>query len=160
MVAYIVSIVPTAKAYTFQAKQSLVKSLPVVIAFSQKGIPETANQATYRVNCAVMIKTSLAIEAGAGSNDARLASEALVAAVFDALHLYTTADGDVQSLADAITAAGRALAVSDAANNADMADFTCESIVDVGVEQGLVEDGACWVDTLNVEMICCPSNVS
>ncbi len=70
-----------------------------------------------------------------------------------------------------ITEAGRALAVDesngadaiqaqDAANNADMAAFTCSFVEFKGSQRAEMSEGTIWIkETRNFEMRACPSNV-
>lgn len=70
--------------------------------------------------------------------------------------------------ADDITAAGRALAVTDntpegdlsAAQNEDMAEFTCLFMRFLGSTRGKPNDEACaWVEKRHYEITACPANV-
>ena len=79
----------------------------------------------------------------------------------DGMTLFKTADN--------ITAAGRALAVSDgstdgdiqAENEADMAEFTCLFVRWLGSSRGQPDDASCsWVEVRNFEITACPSAIN
>ncbi len=107
--------------------------------------PDEPNPAVNRVECDKRVgKLMLALSDGK-SSDMRLAT------------------------AQAITAAGRALAtavdstpaaVRDAENNADMTEFTCLSVRYLGMTRGQPDDNSCaWIEVRNFEISACPSNV-
>jgi hypothetical protein len=89
---------------------------------------------------------------------ARKAFDDRLASVYDAL---MQGDGaTLRATAAAITAAGRALAISAPGTNADMADFTCQAWYDGG--EGDAEpdqEGTRWEEILIFRAFCAPSNV-
>ncbi len=100
---------------------------------------------------------------------ARTTFDERVGAVYDAL-LQSDNAQNLRATAQAITAAGRALAVADdpsnpqsvqqAANNADMVDFTCLGWYDMGEGDGEPQQEAnAWEEVLVFDALCCGSNV-
>jgi len=146
---------------------------------SSRGYPNTTVKATLskseipltglrRITVHISVKGS-AVSAPDEPNpdQPRLDHDARIAATYDAL--MQSDDGHtLRATADAITAAGRALATPTdgtdaaaqlAANNADMADFTCEGWYDVGEGDGEPdESGASWEEILIFEALCNASN--
>jgi hypothetical protein len=100
--------------------------------------------------------------------------DARVAATTDALMLSDNNGQDLRYTADAITTAGRALAVDPtngananaaawAAANADMVDFTALMWLDDGDAPGEItadEEGCAWKEVVMFKCLACPSNVS
>lgn len=95
----------------------------------------------------------------------------LVMAALSQTDSATDVSAGARVTADLITQAGRALAVDesggvdpamaqDAANNADMAAFTCSFVEFKGSQRAEISDGTIWIkETRNFEMRACPSNV-
>lgn len=135
------------------------------------GQPDPCFAGSYRITLHVSIKGS-ASQPGNDPNpeESRVAFDNRVATVADALMMGD--DGQtLQYTASAITTAGRALAtvqdptdpvsVQQAANNADMVDFTLMQWIDRGFGDGTAEaEGCTWEEILIFEAYCCPSNVS
>ena len=153
LMAYIIAGNAGTSADVFPAKSSREKeTFPTTYCFSQIGTGEDfPYSGTYTIKTRIEVRTMAAVK-----SDPRLESETRVAKTFDLFHTDVDTAGD--KLADDITAAARALAASDPAHHADLADYTCQDIKLVSVEQDV--DGDCWVDILNLEMVSCPSNVS
>lgn len=159
LVAYLIVQTAGTAADVFQAKYSGTKPAPCTLCWSQKATPIGKVTGTFAIETTVMVKAVGPADAGENANAPRLASELRVAKTFDALHLGIDSSGEV--LAAAITAAGRALAVSDPTNHADMVNYTCIDVVIEGVECGKEEAASdVWVDYINLTMIACPSDVS
>ena len=78
-------------------------------------------------------------------------SEQFVSAVFD-LFFTDLVQQDFTVLADNITAAGRALAAQDPANNGDLALFKCDEITFSGGSGDANQDGDFWEDVLNLTL--------
>ena len=95
----------------------------------------------------------------------------LVMAALSQTDSETDVSAGARVTAGLITQSGRALAVDasngtdpvqvqDAANNADMADFTCTYVEFIGSQRAEVSDGTIWIkEVRNFEMRACPSNV-
>lgn len=157
LVAYLIAQNAGTEADVFPAKRSQNKKLPCTICYSEKGEETVVNTGTYTIKSSIMVKTSAIDDAGQADGTARLTSEARVANTFD--QFKKDVDSGTDKLAEDITNAARALAAADPAKNGDLADFTCQSVVDRGPEAGFDENDA-WVDTLNLEIVACPGNVS
>lgn len=158
LVAYLISQGAGTLENIFPAKRSLGKTLPITIIWAQKSTEDPPCSGDYMCDTAVMVKTPPLDSAGDADNAKRVSSDALVAAVFD--ELKRGLDSGSETLAAAITTAARALAVSDPTNHADLADFTALAVLDGGMEQGLNEELDVWVDTFNLQILCCGKNVS
>lgn len=89
----------------------------------------------------------------------RDAFDSRLANTFDAL--MGSDDGQtLRVTAKAITAAGRALAVSDGAHHADMANFTLTGWYDGGFGEGQPDEVGCdWEEILIFNAVCCGENV-
>ena len=161
--AYLVSAGAGTVADTFPYSSTASKSYPNTTVWAQRAIPDPPMTGIRRVTVHVSIKGS-AVNAPKEQNpeQARVAFDARVSAVYDAL--MQTEDGETfNATAEAITEAGRALAESDdatvAANNADMADFTCSGWYDAGEGGGEAKAPGCsWEEILIFEALCSPSN--
>lgn len=93
----------------------------------------------------------------------RLAFDARVAATYDAL-LQNADYQTLRATATAINAAGRALAISDPVNNADMADYTCQEWIESGEGEGEmtetdIAEACAFNEVLMFDCVACPSNV-
>ena len=85
-----------------------------------------------------------------------------VGATVDALLQTDTTDGQTYRATEAlINSAGRALAVSDPANNADMVDFTVQDWTEAGFGRGQIQDGegCSWRKVWMFDCTVCGSNV-
>ena len=158
LMAYIVAQQAGTLDDVLPAKRSGDRPSPGTICFSNKGTEVAPYSGTYLVSASVIVRAPAAVELAAGDNDARLASEARVAQTFDAFHMDIDSAGD--KLADDITAAARALAIADPKNHGDLANFTMLDVSIKGVDAGFEEGTNNWLDTLDLELVCCPSNVS
>jgi hypothetical protein len=162
--AYIISLGAGTAADVLPAKLSRTKSLPCTIVWSENGTELVPYSGDYQVKTTVMVKCKAAVDVGREADSARVASEDRVAKTFDAFHTNISTSGNPNNsgvnLADAITTAGRLLAAEDSVNHGDMVDFTVLDVLIKGPEASFEEDGAAWVDSMNLELIVCPGNVS
>jgi hypothetical protein len=157
--AYLISLSAGTSADVFPAKRSGDKTAPCTIVWSKRGTEIGAHSATYEVETSIIVRTLAPVDAGvSNAQQPRLDSESRVAATFDAFNRNVDSEGD--KLAEDITTAARALAVSDPANHADLADYTAQAVKITGVESGFEDSTEAWNDTLNIIVLCCPSNVS
>jgi hypothetical protein len=162
LMAYLIAKGAGTAADVFPAKRSELKALPCTVLYSEKGTEIANNSGAYSCKTAVMVKTVAVNDIGQVAETARLASETRVAKTFDLFKQNfdaPAADTSGEALATDITAAARALAISDPTHHADLADFTALDVIDKGIEAGF-DDNDVWVDTLNLEIPCCPGNVS
>ena len=121
-----------------------------------------------RISVHLSIKGSAVQEVGEPNPEQkRVEFDQRIANTYDAL--MQSDDGQsLRATARAITAAGRALAVPVdntaaalqlAANNADMADFTCQAWFDSGEGDGMANaEGCSWEEILMFEALCSASN--
>ena len=135
------------------------------------GTPDPPFTGNYRIQVWISIKGSASESTTEPNPDLRREEfDNRIATVADAL---MTGNGynSLSDTANAITAAGRALAtvidpndpasVQFAANNADMVDFTLIQWIDRGFGDGQADSQDCtWEEILIFEAYCCSSNVS
>jgi hypothetical protein len=154
LVAYIIAQSAGVAADTVPGKLSLDKPLPLTVCSSEQAseLPEAPYSAVFKVDSAIIEKSEAAIDAGAADSAPKGATEDRVAKTFDCF--YTDVDSAGDKLAADITAAARATA------DADLADFTVINVSVKNVQAGFDEEGSAWMDTMNLEVICCPKNVT
>jgi len=160
IVAYLISEGAGTAGDVYPANRSGTKVLPNTTVQAFRGQPNPVCDGNYNVDVKVLVSMPAAEQPGSENTQAqRVAFDERLARTFDALHLSD--DGDtLKATADAITDAGRDLADSDPDNNADMADFTCLSVLNLGFDRGEPDDAACaFVEVLTIRCNCCPSNV-
>ena len=158
LVAYIVDQEAGTMEDVIPAKRSGDRPSPATVCFSSMGREAAPYSGTYLVTASIIVRSPAASELNDGDNAARLASEARVAQTFDAFHRSIDSAGD--KLADDITAAARALAIADKANHGDLADFTVIDVSIKSIDAGFEEGTNIWLDTLELELVCCPADVS
>lgn len=156
LVAYLISLGAGTAADVFPAKRSLDREGICTVCWSEKAAELVLYSGTFSIEASIMVRSMAALNVAEDANAPRLASEARIKATFDAF--FSNMDSAADKLGDDITAAARALALSDPANHADLADYTCLNVIIKGVEAGV--DGDSWVDTFNLEIEACPSNIS
>lgn len=149
LVAYLISKGVGTAADTVPGKASANKALPVTICWSERGVEAAPYSGTYVVTVSVIVKTAAPVDVNVGAEQPRLDSDARTAAVFDCFHADVDSAGD--KLGADITTAARAT------SDADLADFTCENVKVTGLEAAFEEDADAWVETLGLEVVCCPS---
>lgn len=134
---------------------------PVTTVRPTRGNPDPPLTGNYRIVTHVSIKGSAAKLTGqANPNAGRIAFDARVAKVGDCL-MQSDDDQTLRFTAAGITAAGRALAVSDPTNNADMAEYTCLEWDDGGFGDGAAdEDGCAWEEILIFNAYVCGSAIN
>jgi hypothetical protein len=137
---------------TFPAKRAGdVPNPPYTAVFSDSGRRKFQGGSEYVVKTQVNIFTNAAPDVGENTEDMADDSGERVQNVFDAFNLEADDQGG-HALADAITNTARTL-------GGDMADFTVTDVTVGEIEQGAGKDGQ-WVDTINMELLCTPHNVS
>lgn len=168
--AYLISVGAGGPDDTVPANTRLPKAPTNTTVRSTLSISEVPMTGIRRVKLQISIKGSALIDPNEPNIDeARKAFDDRIAAVYDAM--MQSADGQtLRDTAAAITAAGRAMAVSVqpgdpasdlfAANNADMVDFTCQAVYDMGEGDGEADsEGSSWHEILLFDIIASPSNV-
>jgi hypothetical protein len=141
------------------AKRSLDKALPITVCYSHSATPlqDAPFSGIYTVTAFVEVRSDGVVEETQGTDDPRLNSDDLFAAVADAFWLGD--DSASNKLAEAITNAARA------SGQEDLGQFTIQSVLVSGHSQGFnprstQQQGNAWVDSVHLEMVCCPSDVS
>ena len=151
----------------YPANSSAEREVPCVTVLSHSGRAEVPITGIYRFQVRIRIQGHAGQQPDETNPEAqRVSLDELVVGVSDAM--MQSGDGDdLQATAAAITASGRALATDPdaqrAANNADMVDFTCQSLYDTGLDGGNPStgggvDGNYWVEDLLFEAVCCATN--
>jgi hypothetical protein len=133
------------------AKLSLDKSAPCTICFCDGARELVPYSGVYTVRAQIIVKTLGVVDYGESDTDAKDASEARVAAAFDAFHLDFEQDGAL--LAETITTAARSL-------GGDLADFTIQNVELESFDQGQDDKASAWIDTLELKLTACPKDVS
>ena len=160
LVAYLIGLDVGTTDNIFPAKRSLDKGINTVVCWSHTASPADSAfpySGNYAVEAFVEVRTSGVVEETQSDVQPRQDADTLVGDVFDAF--FTAADqqsGD--SLATAITQAARS------AGDADLQNFTAYSVKVVGQSQGfnprtVIEQGNAWVDSIHLQITCCPSNI-
>lgn len=133
-----------------------------VYATRSQNEPALAGNKTFTVQVRIASQASTAVN-DENPENARVILDLLTGQC--AYQLLQSNDGQSLNLtAMNITAAGRSLAASAdpivAANNADMANFTCQYLFDQGQTRGKPsEEGAAWIEVLNFSAVANPSAV-
>lgn len=153
--AYLISEEVGTAGNVFPAKRSKDRESPCVVAWSERAAETAPGTGTFTVTASIIVRSIATADAGEDPDDVAAASDALLAAVADALTPEEN-DQNGERLADAITAAARAEAAANP-KNADLADFTCLYVTDKGPEAAFEDETGDWIDTLNKEIVCCPS---
>ena len=168
LAAYIINAgIPGADgAHVWPVKNSLDKTLDsgMVVCDCLRWNSDEGNPGRYLIETRIVVKTPVAnqpqiapappappIVPAVNSQTQRLSSESFVAAVFD-LFFLDLVQQDYTQLADAITAAGRALAAADPANNGDLLIFKCDEVTFQGGSGDANQDGSYWEDVLNLTL--------
>ncbi len=129
-------------------------ALPLVICAATSYTRASEDPGYYMVRASVIVRTAAAIDLPQDDVDAPVdASDEFQGNVFDAFKIYITDDNDDSSLATQITTDARAV-------GGDLEDFTCIRVMDMGGAVETNEQGTFWDDTMNLELICIPRNVS
>lgn len=147
----------------FTGNDSRERSVPCVTVLCHSGRAEMPLTGIYRFAVRVRVQGHATLQPDeVDPNAQRMALDAQVELVHDSMMRVEDGD-DLQYTADAITTEGRALAVTAPDSDADMAQFTCQSLYDVGMDGGNPStaggvDGAFWVEDLLFEIVCCGTN--
>lgn len=169
--AYLISVGAGGPDDTVPANTRQPKTPTNTTVRATLSIAEVHFTAVRRVKLQISIKGSAVLNPGEPNPDGtgRKAFDDRISAVYDAM--MQSDDGEtLRFTARAITAAGRAMAVSVqpgnpasdqfAANNADMVDFTCQAVYDMGEGDGEASDEASsWEEILLFDILASPSNV-
>lgn len=151
MVAYIISEGAGTAADTVPAKKSETKGLPVTICQSRNATPEASPYSgIYNIKARVIVRTQGSGEDIENQSDTPAQESGdRVANVFDLFHL----DGDQ---------AGEtlAIAISDAAQDAGIEDFSVINAKVTEIDAGFEGIGEAWSDMLFLELVCTTANIT
>ncbi len=155
LAAYLISVGAGTSADVYPAKRAEDKALPDTICFSNKAHLMTPNSGVYVVTAMVSVRSSPAAditETTETPDEKKETSEERVAATFDAF--WSGVDSSGESLGEAITDAARAT------GDADLQNFTVQCCVVQTQQAGYDERGNAWTDTIELELVVNPANVS
>ena len=162
IVAYLIAQGVGDNTNIFPANSSRDRALPNLTIHASGGSPEFPLSGTYRFNVRVICKYPGAIQPTdelTNYETNRLAADELFASAVDALMQGETGTSTLAVTATAITTAGRALADSDPANHADMADFTCIQWLDTGFDGGVPEEeSSTWAEIATFQAVVTSAN--
>lgn len=168
--AYLVSVGAGSSTDTVAANTIAPTGYPNTTVHATLSLAEVNMTGLRRVKLQISIKGSLTTDPGQpNTDDPRVQFDNRVGLVYDAM-MQSDDSQTLHATAVAITAAGRALAVSItpgdpasdllAANNADMVDFTCQAVYDMGEGDGQPsEEGTALEEILLFDVLASPSNV-
>ena len=167
--AYLVSVGAGGPNDCLPHNTVLANTYPNTDVHSTLSRPEVALTGLRRVMVHISIKGSAVLKPGEPNKDVlRVNFDKRVADTYDAM-MQSDDDQTLRYTCGLITTAGRALAVAvdnseaaalNAANNADMVDFTCQAIYEAGEGDGTADAEGCdWENVLMFEVVCSPSNV-
>jgi hypothetical protein len=151
LVAYLISVEAGTSDDTYPAKRAADRALPNTVCHSKSWRFLSPNSGVYVVQAQVLVHTDPNVDVDETAEDKTGASEERVTAVFDAF--FTGVDSSSETLADAITQAGR-----DA--DSGLEDFTIQSCVAESGDSGHDEKRNAWMDAIDLEIVCCPAEVS
>jgi len=152
LAAYLISEGAGSADDVYPAKRSLDKALPNTVCHAMKWRFLSPNSGIYVVTAQVMVKTLAALDADEEQAAVKDPSEERVSATFDAF--FSGVDSASDTLAESITAAARN------SGDADLQDFTIQSCEVTGGDGGVDRNGPAWMDAIDLEIVCCPSDVS
>jgi len=152
LAAYLVSVGAGTINDVYPAKRSDNKALPNTVCHSMKWRYAVPHSGVYVVSAQVMVKTLGAPELDQPALDVENQSTFRVADTFDAF--FAGVDSSSEALAAAITAAARGTAAE------DLQDFTIQTCEALGGDAGNDRNGPAWVDSIDLEIVCCPRDVS
>ncbi len=174
VIAYLkVAFGADAALYQFNFSNDWAKRVaPLIDVLAHKSVetvPHTRNE-SYQVRIEAKWKGNS--EAGAPNPDSNWVSiNAFIGVIMAAMSSYSASSPVYEYVAQQITAAGRALAVDasagadpaqvlTAANNADMAAFTCEYVEYKGAQRAEISDGSLFIkEVRNFEIRAANANV-
>lgn len=147
----------------YPANSSDVREFPNVTVWSHAGTQDPAFTGTYRFRVDIHVQYQAAVQQEEVNPEAnRVALDALTDSVYAAL-MESDNGYDLQATAGLITASGNALAAAAdttdeailrAANNADMAEFTCQQWLEAGLDGGIPDDGSTsWREILQFDAV-------
>lgn len=161
VVAYLVSVEAGTYDDTFESYCSMDKVLPNTVVRASGSTHEPLHGGNEVWQLSVIVRGIAVDDADTESRYAAVGALNERVGKCLAAMLQTEDNQTLDYTAEQITAAGRALAVSDPDNHADMADFTCQSIYYKGAQRGQPEeDNSIWAEMRNFEVRCCASAIS
>jgi hypothetical protein len=149
LVAYLVSLNAGTEEDVFPAKRDQEKVIPNTVCVSENFREEPSGSGNFLVSASIHVRTSAALDVDGDSTTIQEESEDRVQATFDAFH--PGGDEHGEQLAAAITAAGSAEGVN------EFTAFWCRV---KGGDRAQAEKGYAWIDTLELEVYCAPSDIN
>ncbi len=152
LAAYLISAGAGTSADVYPAKRAEDKVLPDTVCFSSKARLATPHSAVYVVTTMVTVRTNPSVNVNESAEEKTGSSDERVSATFDAF--WADVDSSSNKLADAITQAARA------SGELDLAEFTVQDCTVETMVAGYDERDNAWTDTIELELVVCPKNVS
>lgn len=146
LVAYIISMNAGTADDVYPSKRSEDKAFPETVVYSNKARPVEPYCGTYVVSVTIHIRTDPSIGFDETAEAKNEASEARVSATWDVFW------ADVGSGSEALSAA-----ITAAAQEAGITEFTVISCEVGEMSAGFDEKRNAWTDTLDLEIVCKPS---
>jgi len=152
LAAYLISVDAGSAADVYPAKRSEDKGFPNTVIFASKARLTTPHSGVFVVEVMVQVRTDPNVDVDQTADEKKVSSEERVTATFDAL--YSLTDSSSALLADAITVAARA------SGESDLEEFTVQAVTVEQLEAGFDPKTNAWTDTMDLELVVCPANVS
>lgn len=149
LAAYLISMGAGESSNVYPAKLSVDKDVPCTICYAKSATPLAQYSGTYLVKAEIQVKTSACVDVNQTSTTPVTDSDLRTSEAFDAFHREPDPNNAGEVLAQEITTAARSAGVN---------DFTCLNVSITEVESGTNDKGDVWVDTLNLELVCCPAD--
>lgn len=158
LVLWIINQAAGTSADTVPAKSALDKNLPITICHTARAVEDPAYSGNFRCDTDIIVRSIAAPDLNQTAPTLKDSSDARVAAVFDAFHVDLNTSGN--ELAAQITTVARAAAVADPDTYSDLADLTLLDVRPVSEEGAFDDEGNAWQDSLKLEIVAVPSDVS
>jgi hypothetical protein len=151
LVAYLISAGAGTSENIFHHRRAAdLPDPPFITCFAESGDPEASPYSgVYSVRASIDVHTNAAPDYEQDTDTMESDSEGQVADTFDALHDLYFHSGD--QLADLINTA---------ASGAGIADLFIQNVKIGRIEQGRAEKDFEWIDTINLEIVCCPRQIA
>lgn len=133
-----VALIGTQAAPVLGGRASLIKPAPVVICYAENAIEDFPGSGNYKVKLRVSVKTPAEPDGSTITFH-----EELCASVFDWCKDQTLA---VDLTASSVTAG--------------ISDFCVQGAIDRGLSSGITPDSDAWIDSLELELYACATNLS
>lgn len=152
LAAFVIAQGAGTSADVYPAKRDDGKTLPCTICVSERFSESPAYTGIFIVDAEVHVRTAASVDEGQTLDQVLSASEIRVQQTFDLFHLDLT-DQSGEQLAQDITAAAQG------ASDPDLLYWSAMDVKVVSGDRGQDESGNAWIDSIRLQILCCPSNV-